>query len=210
MPVTEITWTEGEEVRTARIPEAELVFMCVAGEAERYRGYQSELRTAGERLRAAREAVRTAPFRELARARAEEEAAAKDFRLLVREAEEFLGRIKEACPYAGLYFMVRDGRLVGPVPRSEVLRRVLRPVRPPSPPALTPAAPFPVTVAPEVPFEVPPADRDAFFSWLMSFRTRDPVTGEETTGLDLFLMSDNKQRKRLYDNWRILIRGGRA
>ena len=144
MPVTEIVWTEGEEVRTTRVPEAELVFMCVAGEAERFRGLQSSLKLAGERLRAAREAVKRSDIRGLAEARREAEAAGKDFAALTREAGEFAERIKAACPFAGLYFKVRRGKLVGPVPRSEVLREVLRPVRPPGPavPAMRRIWPF--------------------------------------------------------------------
>lgn len=119
--VTEITWVERvpvfekaepydelptgkftQEVRTTFIPPAELIFMCTAGEPE----YLELLRELRESQKLGLE---------------------KDVAHFAGELEKLLKRIRDKCPYIGMYFRVRDGRLIGPVPQSAILKQVMAP-----------------------------------------------------------------------------------
>lgn len=135
MKVTEIEWTERvpimerpepmmalvptgryEEVRyTRKIPEAELVFMCMAGMGEEYKGIMAELKLW-------------------------EYLTEEDRKKLTGMLIELEGRMKAECPYGGTYFKVRRGRLIGPVAKSEVLKQILAP--PPAPRLRAPAPPL--------------------------------------------------------------------
>ena len=148
MKVTEIDVEEHEAVevspgrfedrillKTQSIPPQELIFMCAAGKEKELGGLRSELKVAQEIYERAKRTLAAGKFAAVPAARREMDRALKDWTYLSEQMRKLVAEGQAKCPFFGLYFYVSRGRMVGPVPKSEVLRRIPKPreVKPPTP-----------------------------------------------------------------------------
>ncbi len=104
------------------------------------------------------------------------------------------------APDYGRFYLVEDMKISKGIVYDELvvrLQRFYKRIMPPPP--KPPRAPLPFAVTPRLypPFEVPFADRDVFFGWLTSIPNL----------MNTFTRSDPEQQRKLFDNWKSMIRG---
>ena len=147
-PVTAISYAEDGQMKIVQVPGRELIWMCSAGKEKQLESEELTIMRAQEtyadaarRLEIRRRETAETPKEKRIYAgittealKREVDRSQRDLNALMKEYSEFVEKARKECPFFGLYFRVKGGKMVGPVPQSEVLRAI-QPPRPRAPPA---------------------------------------------------------------------------